>query len=133
MKKIVLILGLGLLTLLSSCSSMMVNYVGRTYPRKTNPELYFSWNDVPQAYETMGYVIGEITWTAEKTQQVIVKKGMECGADAIVFDNPIEPGRQMTITEQVNPHQNGETRTTTATERETSSIKQLRATFIKYK
>ena len=39
---------------LSSCA-VETTYIGKAYPATDNPELFFSWNDAPGDYETMGH------------------------------------------------------------------------------
>lgn len=118
---------------LTSCS-VALNYVGKSYAPTGRPELFFSWNEVSREYETMGYVdaVPINLGTIEKAQTAIEKKARECGADAIVFENPFD--RALTLTEKIDPDAAGsEKRTVMATGSTARGASSLRATFIKYK
>lgn len=124
----------GAVLLLTSCSVVALNYVGKTYAPVAQPELFFSWSDVSRPYETMGYADAEPMnfGTIEKAQAAIEKKARDCGADAIVFVDINEPG--LTLTEQVSSNAAGEQTRTVTTARNTSLRNSvLKATFIKYK
>ena len=72
---------------MSSCA-VETTYIGKTYPVTDNPELFFSWNDVPGSYETMGRIIAtpQPFSDLEEAQKAIEKCAREKGADAVVFE-----------------------------------------------
>lgn len=132
MKKYILLITA--VCLLSSCSNVYMKYVGKSYTPTSEPELFFSWDDVSRDYETMGYVDATPIYfgTIEEAQAAIEKKARECGADAVVFVDLNNPG--ITLTEQVTPTTGGrETRMVTATQSPLHQLSTLKATFIKYK
>jgi hypothetical protein len=47
---------------LVSCSSSSFDYLGKSYPPTTNPELFFRDQDVPHDYEVMGKVVAEVPY-----------------------------------------------------------------------
>ena len=70
---------------LSSCA-VETTYIGKAYPATDNPELFFSWNDVPGDYETMGHMTAtpQFFGNLEDAQKAIEKRAREKGADAVV-------------------------------------------------
>lgn len=79
-------------TLATCCASgscvVQTTYIGKAYPATEATDLFFSWNDVPDGYETMGHIQASPRFfgTLEKAQNVIEKRAREKGADAVVFD-----------------------------------------------
>ena len=67
---------------MSSCA-VETTYIGKTYPVTDNPELFFSWNDVPGSYETMGRIIAtpQPFSDLEEAQKAIEKCAREKGDD----------------------------------------------------
>ena len=65
---------------LSSCA-VETTYIGKAYPATDNPELFFSWNDVPGDYETMGHITAapQFFGNLEDAQKAIEKRARERG------------------------------------------------------
>ncbi len=122
----------------ATCScAVETTYIGKAYPATNAPELFFSWNDVPEGYETMGHILAtpHLFGTLEKAQSVIEKKAGEKGADAVVFEgigqsvtNPT-----YTTTEHIARNDDGSSTRTSTTKRDDTVSYRLKATFIKYK
>lgn len=123
---------------IASCAGVHVTYIGKAYPVSgTSPELHFSWDDVPCAYETMGHITAIPLYfkTLEDAQSAIEQKGREKGADAIVFEGI---GRDIsdptyTTTEKIEKNDDGSKTRTATTTRHSTITDRLEATFIKYK
>lgn len=120
----------------SSCA-VETTYIGKSYPVTDAPELFFSWNDVPEGYETMGHIMAapHFFGTLEKAQSVIERKAREKGADAVVFEGightVSEP--TYTTTEHIERNGDGSSTRTATTKRDVSVSTRLEATFIKYR
>lgn len=121
---------------MASCS-VQATYIGKSYPATDAPELFFSWNDVPYPYETMGEISASprLFKPLEDAQATIERKAREKGADAVVFENFGRdiPRPVYTTTEKIEPNEDGsKTRKATTTQSVTTS-NHLTAVFIKYK
>lgn len=120
----------------SSCA-VETTYIGKAYPATDSPELFFSWNDVPEGYETMGHITATPTLFSglEDAQASIEKKAREKGADAVVFEGightVSEP--TYTTTEHIERNGDGSSTRTATTKRDVSVSTRLEATFIKYR
>lgn len=135
MKKFFLLLGA--VAWMSSCTPIHSTYIGKSYPLATEPEIYFSWDDVPHAYETMGHIEATPNYykTFEDAQTLIEQRAREKGADAVVFTgiNRGEWNPTVNTTKQITPNTNGgQTQTITSTG-SSAGPRRLTAVFIKYK
>ena len=83
----------------SSCA-VETTYIGKAYPVTDTLELYFSWDDVPGPYETMGHITATPTLFSdlEDAQASIEQKAREKGADAVGFE-----GIAHTVSEPTDP------------------------------
>ena len=74
---------------LGSCSSSSFDYLGKTYPPTTNPELFFRDQDVPKDYEVMGKVMAEVPYAKKLkyVQSKIESVAREHGADAFILSD----------------------------------------------
>ena len=121
---------------LCSCA-VETTYIGKTYPATENPELFFSWNDVPGEYETMGRITAapQLFGNLEDAKKAIEKRAREKGADAVVFEGightVSEP--TYTTTERVERNDDGSSTRTATTQRNVTVTNRLEATFIKYR
>ena len=114
-----------LLILCAACGlcacAVETTYIGKTYPATGNPELFFSWNDVPGEYETMGHITAapQLFGNLEDAQKAIEKRAREKGADAVVFEGightVSEP--TYTTTERVEHNDDGSSTRTATTQR----------------
>lgn len=137
MKRIhLLAYALGVACIAGSCA-VETTYIGKAYPATDAPELYFSWDDVPEGYETMGHIMASplLFGSLEKAQSVIEKKAREKGADAVVFEGVgmTASDPTYTTTERVEHHDDGSSTRTATTKRDVAVSTRLEATFIKYR
>lgn len=120
----------------SSCA-VETTYIGKAYPVTDAPELFFSWDDVPEDYETMGHIMASPRFfgTLEKAQSVIEKRAREKGADAVVFEGigMTTSNPTYTTTEHIERNDDGSSTRTATTKRDVSVSTRLEATFIKYR
>lgn len=120
-----------------SCSSMRTTYIGKSYPSTEAPEIYMSWDDVPCAFETMGYITATPYYfkTLEDAQVAVEQKAREKGADAVVFQGIREEVSDptYTTTEKIERHEDGSKTRTATTQRNSYKFDSLEATFIKYR
>ena len=134
------IIGTLLLLAMTSCATEMKNnYVGKTYPVTTHVDVFVDWNDLPQPYETMGYIsvsgIGVLfgsTSSPAEAQKRIEAIARQNGADAIVVGPAArkpwalpQPPQPIAITAENN--------TTVTTVPDMGNNTRLDAAFIKYK
>ena len=112
---------------MSSCA-VETTYIGKTYPVTDNPELFFSWNDVPGSYETMGRIIATPQPFSEKCAR-------EKGADAVVFEGISRTVSEptFTTTEHIEKSDDGSSTRTATTQRNVMVTNRLEATFIKFR
>ncbi len=80
---------LSLIFVLGSCSKSSFDYLGKTYPPTTSPEIFFRDQDVPQEYEVMGKVMAEVPYSKKMdyVQKKIEAVARENGADAILLSD----------------------------------------------
>jgi len=80
---------LALMISLGSCSKSTFDYLGKTYPPTTNPEIFFRDQDVPKEYEVMGKVMAEVPYSKKMNyvQKKIEAVARENGADAILLSD----------------------------------------------
>ena len=120
----------------SSCA-VETTYIGKAYPVTETLELYFSWDDVPAPYETMGHITATPTLFSdlEDAQASIEKKAREKGADAVVFEGIAHTVSEptYTTTEHIERNNNGSSTRTATTKRDVAISTRLEATFIKFK
>ncbi len=120
----------------SSCA-VETTYIGKAYPVTDTLELYFSWDDVPGPYETMGHITATPTLFSdlEDAQASIEKKAREKGADAVVFEGIAHTVSEptYTTTEHIERNNNGSSTRTATTKRDVAISTRLEATFIKFK
>lgn len=128
-------------TLATCCASsscvVQTTYIGKAYPATEATDLFFSWNDVPDGYETMGHIQASPRFfgTLEKAQNVIEKRAREKGADAVVFEgiDTTVSNPTYTTTEHIEKNQDGSSTRTATTTRDVTTSHELKATFIKYR
>jgi hypothetical protein len=72
---------------MGACSKSSFDYLGKSYPPTTNPEIFFRDQDVPDNYEVMGKVMAEVPYSKklDYVQKKIEAVARENGADAILF------------------------------------------------
>ena len=120
---------------LASCSSSSFDYLGKSYPPTTNPEVFFRDQDVPQEYEVMGKVLAEVPYNKKLKyiQSKIENVARQNGADAILFSD-------------INIRSTGSTRASGGASKggkvsigggvsktKDNEVKQVEATLLKYK
>ena len=109
---------------LSSCA-VETTYIGKAYPATDNPELFFSWNDVPGDYETMGHMTAtpQFFGNLEDAQKAIEKRAREKGADAVVFEGIGQSVSNPTYTTTEHIEKNGDgSSTRTATTKRDAAV-----------
>ena len=122
----------------ATCScAVETTYIGKAYPATNAPELFFSWNDVPGDYETMGRITAapQLFGNLEDAQKAIEKRAREKGADAVVFEGIGQSvtSPTYTTTEHIEQNSDGSSTRTATTKRDERVSYRLKATFIKYK
>ena len=121
---------------MSSCA-VETTYIGKIYPVTDNPELFFSWNDVPGSYETMGRIIAtpQPFSDLEEAHKAIEKCAREKGADAVVFEGISHTVSEptFTTTEHIEKSDDGSSTRTATTQRNVMVTNRLEATFIKFR
>lgn len=119
-----------------SCA-VETTYIGKAYPVTDTLELYFSWDDVPGPYETMGHITATPTLFSdlEDAQASIEKRAREKGADAVIFEGigTTVSAPTYTTTEHVERNDDGSSTRTATTKQDVTVSKRLEATFIKFK
>lgn len=137
MKRIPMFLGALCAVCATGSCAVETTYIGKAYPATNSPELFFSWNDVPEGYETMGHILAtpHLFGTLEKAQSVIEKEACEKGADAVVFEGIGQSvtSPTYTTTEHIEQNSDGSSTRTATTKRDERVSYRLKATFIKYK
>jgi len=80
---------LSLIVVLGGCSKSSFDYLGKSYPPTTNPEIFFRDQDVPENYEVMGKVMAEVPYSKklDYVQKKIEAVAREHGADAILLSD----------------------------------------------
>jgi len=80
-----ILISLFLFSFLISCAH--VNYIGKTYKKTQNIDIYFSSSDTNQEYEVIGHAIsaGQIFVSVDDLQEKLVKEAKTNGADAIII------------------------------------------------
>ena len=80
---------LSLIVMLAGCSKSTFDYLGKSYPPTTNPEIFFRDKDVPKDYEVMGKVTAEVPYSKklDYIQKKIETVAREHGADAILLSD----------------------------------------------
>jgi len=82
MKNAKLVLSLIIAIMTTSC--VTVDYVGNSYQRTEQVDIYFDEINIQQEYEIIGQAIGEGP-NIEKIQDNLVKKAKEEGADGLII------------------------------------------------
>src|SRR5262245_17837987 len=115
-----------------------LDYAGQSFPPTQNVELFYSESNVGREYMVMGEVTatGDQFVSTQKMQDMMVQKGREKGADAVVILGleHFQSG-QNTNYDETTTEGKAKTVTTTSGSSSTSSeeSKRIRALFIKYK
>jgi hypothetical protein len=88
MKKNSLLLLISFAIALTSCGNKII-YYGRSYQPTQNVDIFFRESDVKEANEIMGKVTLEMSAkkSSDKVQSKLMKRAMDKGADAIIFDD----------------------------------------------
>ena len=75
--------------LTSSCSKSSFDYIGKTYPATSNPEIFMRDQDVERDYEVMGKVIAEVPYNKKLkyVQNKVMNVARQNGADAVLFSD----------------------------------------------
>lgn len=73
----------------ASCSKSSFDYIGKTYPPTTDPEIFMRDQDVEQDYEVMGKVIAEVPYNKKLkyVQNKVMNVARQNGADAVLFSD----------------------------------------------
>ncbi len=91
MKKIFfpLFFGAAIALTLTGCTSVSLDYVGKTYPPTTNVDIFMDPADIDRDYEVMGSAIAKDVGFAnfQKLQQKAMEDAMMHGADAILIES----------------------------------------------
>ena len=130
------ILILAFVSVLAGCSKSSFDYLGKTYPPTTSPEIFFREQDVPaEKFEVMGKVMAEVPYTKklDYIQKKIENVAREHGADAILLSDVNIRSTGYTsagggVTKHGKVSVGGGARKTKNTE-----MKSLEATLLKYK
>ncbi len=74
---------------LASCSKSSFDYLGKSYPATTNPEIFMRDQDVPRDYEVMGKVTAEVPYNKKLKyiQNKVMNLASQNGADAVLFSD----------------------------------------------
>jgi len=82
------VLGIIVVTL-ASCSKSSFDYLGKSYPSTTNPEIFMRDQDVPYDYEVMGKVTAEVPYNKKLKyiQNKVMNLASQNGADAVLFSD----------------------------------------------
>jgi len=120
---------------LASCSSSSLDYLGKTYPPTTNPELFFRDQDVPKDYEVMGKVMAEVPYSKKLkyVQAKIEQVARENGADAFILSD-INIRSNGTVSGSGGASTGGKVRIGGGVNKTKSNeLKHVEATLLKYK
>ncbi len=119
------------------CLRRGTTYIGKTYPATGNPELFFSWNDVPGEYETMGGTLrphrsSSATWRMRRRpSKARPREGCRRRGFRGIGHTASAP--TYTTTERVEHNDDGSSTRTATTQRNVTVTNRLEATFIKYR
>jgi len=111
MKNANVILSVIIILALSSCRT--VDYVGKSYEKTDQIDIYFDENEISKNYEIIGQAIGE-GGRMKKIQERLIKKAKNEGADGIIIGG-IYRDRSFDVTGSSQLH------------------RQISASFVKYK
>ncbi len=77
------------LTIFTSCSKSSFDYLGKSYPPTTNPEIFMRDKDVEHDYEVMGKVTAEVPYKKKLKyiQDKVMNLARQNGADAVLFSD----------------------------------------------
>ncbi len=120
---------------LVSCSSSSFDYLGKTYPPTTNPELFFRDQDVPKDYEVMGKIMAEVPYSKKLkyVQAKIQKVASENGADAFILSD-VNIRSNGTVSGSGGASTGGKVRIGGGVSKTKSNeLKHVEATLLKYK
>jgi hypothetical protein len=84
-----LILVAVVITSLMACSKSSFDYLGKSYPPTSNPEIFMRDQDVPRDYEVMGKVMAEVPYNKKLKyiQNKVMNLAAQNGADAVLFSD----------------------------------------------
>ena len=76
-------------TSLISCSKSSFDYLGKSYPATSNPEIFMRDQDVPFDYEVMGKVTAEVPYNKKLKyiQNKVMNLASHNGTDAVLFSD----------------------------------------------
>lgn len=79
----------GIVTSIASCSKSSFDYLGKSYPPTSNPEIFMRDQDVPHDYEVMGKVTAEVPYNKKLKyiQNKVMNLASQNGADAVLFSD----------------------------------------------
>jgi hypothetical protein len=83
------IIAIFLLVSVTSCSKSSFDYLGKSYPPTTNPEIFMRDQDVRQNYEVMGKVTAEVPYNKKLKyiQNKVMTLASQQGADGVIFSD----------------------------------------------
>ena len=120
------VLILSMLLFLAACGGddIDVDYLGDSYTPTSHVDVYFSQDAITEGYLVIGHATADGGDTAA-LQETLIEKARDSGADGIIFEgfDRVETGEQ-TIVNDIGDVEIVNTNTT--------SILQVKATFIKY-
>ena len=123
----IVVLILLMILFVSACGrdDVDIDYLGDSYTPTSHVDVYFSEDDVTEAYLVMGHATAD-GGTTETLQETLIEKARENGADGIIFEgfDRVETGEQ-TIVNNIGD-------TTSIVNTDTTSVLQVKAIFIKY-
>lgn len=123
-EKIILLI-LSMLLFVAACGSDDdIDYLGDSYTPTSHVDVYFSEDDVTEGYLVMGYATADGEDT-EALKEKLIEKARESGADGIIFEgfDRVETGEQSIVSDIGD---------TSIVSTDTTSVLEVKATFIKY-
>jgi len=133
---------LGLVLALAGAGCVSVDYVGKSFPPTSSVDLYMSADDVRRPYQVIGNASAQVdaipfTNPSQQLQEKLLAEARSRGADGIILSDV--DTREVTSTQQTfgqaSSKKKGSKKNTQYTETtttNTSEIKSLRGTLIKY-
>ena len=121
----IIVLILSMILFVTACSDDIdVDYLGDSYTPTSHVDVYFSEDAITEGYLVIGHATADGGDTAA-LQETLIEKARDSGADGIIFEgfDRVETGEQ-TIVNDIGDVEIVNTNTT--------SILQVKATFIKY-
>lgn len=88
-KFLTIMLLMGGMIFTSSCSKSSFDYIGKTYPPTSDPEIFMRDQDVERDYEVMGKVIAEVPYNKKLkyVQNKVMNVARQNGADGVLFSD----------------------------------------------